>query len=230
MRVTRALGSVILLLLAGCEGPYSTLDPAGPGAERVALLWWGMFAVATVVFFAVVMLWWLAVRREATPLSDSEAQRQQNRWVLWGGFVLPLVCILTLLAVGLPAGQRLLPLPGQAVMQIEVTGHQWWWEVHYPDHGITLTNEVRVPAGEPVDFVLYSGDVIHSFWVPQLGRKLDMIPGHRNVLRLQADEPGVYHGQCAEFCGVAHAHMRFELHADEPAAFAAWLDEVRYSD
>lgn len=230
MRLPRVLLMVIPLWLAGCSGPFSTLDPAGPAADRVALLWWGMLVVAIVVGALVVLLWWLAVRRDPPVLEDREAQRQQNRWVAWGGLVLPGVCILALLVVGLPAGQRLLPLPGEDVLQIRVTGHQWWWEVEYPDHDVRLVNEIHVPAGEPVDFVLYSEDVIHSFWVPRLGGKLDMIPGRRNVLRLQADTPGHYRGQCAEFCGVAHAHMRFDLHAHDAEAFADWLAEQSRDD
>ncbi|MCC5808774.1 MAG: cytochrome c oxidase subunit II [Ectothiorhodospiraceae bacterium] len=214
------------LLLAACSGPYSTLDPAGPSATSAAWLWWGMFGFATVVLIVITLLWLYAMRRDPGEVDQRDAQRVQNRWVIGGGVVLPLASITLLLAFGIPAGHNMLPLPledGEPA-RIEVTGHQWWWEVHYPDTGVTLRNEIRMPAGVPVDFVVRSEDVIHSFWIPRLGGKLDMIPGHTGVLRLQADEPGTYHGQCAEFCGVAHAHMRFTVEALPPEEFQAWLE------
>jgi cytochrome c oxidase subunit 2 len=110
---------------------------------------------------------------------------------------------------------------------IEVTGHQWWWEVRYPDTGITLRNELHIPVGQPVDIHLTTADVIHAFWVPRLGGKLDAIPGRTNVLRLQADRPGSYRGQCAEFCGMNHAHMQFTVEAHPPEAFDQWLETYR---
>jgi cytochrome c oxidase subunit II len=124
-------------------------------------------------------------------------------------------------------GHSLLPLPpadGQQVIRIDVTGRQWQWEIHYPGTGLHLVDELHIPAGLPVDVHLHSADVIHSFWVPRLAHKLDAIPGHVNVLRLVADEPGSYRGQCAEFCGLGHAHMDFVVHAHAPEDFYRWLE------
>lgn len=222
---------LVCLLLAGCSGPFSTLDPAGPAARWSAALWWAMLAVATLVLVAVVALWLHAMRRPADT-DTASARRIQQRWIIGGGIVLPGVSITLLLAFGIPIGHRMLPLPpahGEAV-RIEVTGHRWWWQVRYPGTAIQLTNELHIPAGTPVDIHLTSADVIHSFWVPRLGGKLDAIPGRINVLRLEADRPGVYRGQCAEFCGLQHAHMQFTLHAHTPEAFRNWLQEAQNHD
>lgn len=220
---------VICLLLSGCSGPFSTLDPAGPSARDVAGLWWAMFGFATLVLMVVTALWIYAIRRPASHPDQKSAQVMQNRWVIWGGLALPLGSIALLLAFGIPVGHRMLPLPSEtgAVLQIEVTGHQWWWAVYYPEQNIGLTDEVHIPVGTPVDVVLRSTDVIHSFWVPRLGGKMDMIPGRINVLRLQADEPGVYRGSCAEFCGVGHAHMQFTVTAYSAEDFATWQQRVQ---
>jgi cytochrome c oxidase subunit 2 len=115
---------------------------------------------------------------------------------------------------------------GSEPFTIEVTGHQWWWEVRYvsaePDRVFRTANEIHIPVGRPVRFQLKGGDVIHSFWVPALGGKTDTIPGQTNVTWLEADRPGRYRGQCTEFCGFQHAHMALEVVADPPAQFSAW--------
>ncbi|QTF91439.1 cytochrome c oxidase subunit II [Halomonas sp. BM-2019] len=223
--------------LAGCSGSHSILDPAGPAARDVAWLWWGMLIGFTLVFLAVVALWLAAFRRRggtdqtAGPGQeyDSEAARRLGlRWILGGGILLPGVSVLVLLAFGVPAGHRLLPLPlpdGEPPRVIEVTGHQWWWEVRYPNEAgeVVTANHLVMPAGEPVDFHVTGADVIHAFWVPRLGGKIDMIPGRVNRIRLEADAPGVFGAQCAEYCGVQHAHMHLHLEAVPPEEFDAWL-------
>lgn len=221
------------LLLAGCGGPFSTLDPAGPSADSARWLWWGMFSFFTLVFLLVVALWLYAIhrpQRNTAHATDESGNRRIHKFLLiGGGIILPGVTIIVLLSFGIPAGHRMLPLPlasGEAV-RINVTGHQWWWEVNYPDADITLENEIHIPVGVPVDFHLSTADVIHSFWVPRLGGKLDTIPGRVNILRLQADEAGVYRGQCAEFCGLHHAHMQFTVEAHSPENYARWRAETR---
>jgi cytochrome c oxidase subunit 2 len=216
-----------LLFLAGCSGPFSILDPAGPSAQAVAQLWWLMFSAFGLVFAIVVALWLYAVRRGPEP----DDQRRNNAWIIGGGVLLPLVAITVLLAFGIPAGHRMLPVPTpENVLRIDVTGHQWWWEMRYPERNIRLRNELHIPVGTPVDIHLTTADVIHAFWVPRLGGKLDAIPGRTTILRLQAEQPGIYRGQCAEFCGLHHARMQFTVTAHEPAAFQQWLEETSGND
>lgn len=232
----KSLAAFVLLgvasQLAGCAGELSILDPAGPAATASSLLWWGMFGFFSLVLIVVVGLWFYAMRRDPGDLSHQDAQRIQNRWVFWGGLVLPSVSIITVLAFGLPVGHTMLPTPpdeGEAV-QINVQGHQWWFEVSYPGTGIALEDQMFIPAGVPIDVHLTSADVIHSFWVPRLAGKLDMVPGHTNVLRIEADKPGTYRGVCAEFCGRDHAHMSFVVEALEPGEYEAWLEETRANE
>lgn len=218
-----SLGSVCL---AACSGPYSALDPASSSAQAVAILWWCMFAFAALVLLCVLSFWLYAIRRDAAPGDERAARRVQRRWIIGGGLILPIASTTLLLSFGIPIGQRMLPVPpeeGEALV-IQVTGHQWWWQVRYPDTAIELRNEIHIPVGQPVDIHLTTADVIHSFWVPRLGGKLDTIPGRTNVLRLQADQPGRYRGQCAEFCGMNHAHMQFTVEAHPPEAFEQWLE------
>lgn len=212
-------------LLTGCSGPYSILDPAGPSAQQVTPLWWGMFTVATLVTALVAAIWCRGVARQAEQLNDAEERRVRDRWIWAGGIALPTVSVVVLLAFGIPAAHRMLPLPDaeRPALRIDVDARRWYWQVRYPDHGITLIDEIHIPVDTPVDFHISSSDVIHGFWVPRLGGKLDAIPGRVNVLRLEAESPGMYGGRCAEFCGVGHAHMPFRLIAHSAADFDSWL-------
>jgi cytochrome c oxidase subunit 2 len=192
-----------------------------------------MFTFFTLVLCGVIATCVYAIRRNPdnneqdlvkNHTDTPQVQRQHQIWIIGGGIVLPAITIVTLLIFGIPAGHRMAGVntdPEQA-LQIEITGHQWWWEVRYPDPVISLRDELHIPAGTPIRLKLTSADVIHSFWVPRLGQKLDMIPGRVNELHLQADEPGIYPGVCAEFCGLAHAHMTFSLHVHTPEDFARW--------
>lgn len=220
------------LVLGGCSGPYSALDPAGPSAQSAAALWWGMFTSATVLLLGIVGLWWYAMRRTPDELQVALEAQLHNRWIIGGGVVLPCVGIVALLAFGIPAGHRMLPLfdASEPALRIDVTGHQWWWEVAYPGTAVSLVDELHIPAGVPIDIHLRTTDVIHAFWVPRLGGKLDTIPGRTNVLRLEADAPGTYYGQCAEFCGLGHSHMQLTVHAHSAQDFAAWLQGGQADD
>lgn len=190
------------------------------------MLWWGMFALFTLVLLAVVALWVFAMLRNPQGrIGDVEARRIQNRWIVGGGILLPVGSIVSILVFGIPAGHRMLPLPpasGEA-LRIDVTARQWQWDVHYPEAGIDRVNELHIPAQLPVDIHLRTEDVIHSFWVPRLAGKLDAIPGRTNILRLEADRPGVFGGQCAEFCGLDHAHMKLTVTAHAPEDYERWL-------
>jgi len=208
-----------LALLAGCAGPLSTLDAAGPAAAAIARMWWVMLAGSMVLFTLVMALfamsWWRPGWSRAMPL---------QRWVVLGGLALPAVVLVPLVAYALVTGERLMPLPGISPPRIEVHAERWRWTFRYPDHGGAVSEGVlHLPAGRPVDLVITSSDLIHSLWIPRLGGKMDAIPGHVNVLRLQADTPGQYSGQCAEFCGVGHTIMRFDVVVHPAADFAAAL-------
>ncbi|UTH34160.1 cytochrome c oxidase subunit II [Ectopseudomonas hydrolytica] len=193
-------------------------------AREVALLWWAMCAFATLVLVVVTALWLHAMRRQPREVDAARARQLTLRWLVGGGLLLPTLSIIVLLAFGIPIGHRMLPLPlDEPPLRIEVVGHQWWWEVRYPESGVVTANQLHLPTGRPVDLDVSSADVIHSFWVPRLGGKIDMIPGRDNRIRLQADQPGVFRGQCSEFCGTQHSHMILDVQAHSEDDFQAWL-------
>ncbi len=215
------------------------LQPAGPSAHAIAQVWWWMAGVALVVLVGVVgvvALWLRAMQRgqarraldggAQTPERHAGTNHQDLRWIVGGGIALPLLAMSALLVFGTPAGRHQLPWglqAGAAPLRIEVQASQWAWDLYYPGQAEPLRDELRLPVGRAVDLHLRSADVIHSFWVPRLGGKLDAVPGRTNVLRLQADEPGVFRGQCAEFCGLDHARMVLTVRALPAAEFDAWL-------
>lgn len=214
-----------LAVLGGCStaGPLSALDPAGPGAAAAAQIWWWMFWGAMALTLAMTGLGLYAALRRRPGGAAPQAERA---WLVGGGLLLPGLVITALLLWGLRTGHALLPLPGAApVFTVNVTARQWQWDVHYPahPHAPVQTNRIDIPAGQPVDVRVRTADVIHGFWVPRLGGKIDTIPGRTNVVRLQADAPGVYRGVCAEYCGTGHARMPMEVHAHAPEALARRL-------
>jgi cytochrome c oxidase subunit 2 len=205
----------LAVALAGCSGPASTLDPAGGAAASIATLWWVMLMGSAVLFALVMVLFGLVIGRPGWGSAASPP-----RWLVLGGLVLPALILVPLVAYGLVAGERLLPLGGAT--RIEAEGRQWTWTFRYPDHGgVATRNVLHLPAGVPVDITVTSLDVIHSFWVPRLAGKIDAVPGHANHLRLQADAPGRYDGRCSEFCGLGHTGMRFSVVVHRAEDFAA---------
>lgn len=219
----RSVLFLAVVLTAGCAGPLSTLDPAGPVAGQIAWLWWAMLAGAGVLTLLVLVL----VAMGFGGPRPVAARVWTHRMGLW--FSLGVLSVT--LGAGLWVGERILPR-GDAV---EVTAHsfQWGWRFGHPDGmggWIAAEGVLHIPAGEPVDVVVTSADVIHAFWVPRLAGKIDAIPGRENRLRLQADAPGIYAGRSAEFSGVGYAGMTFTViaHApdDWPAAIAALRDEA----
>jgi cytochrome c oxidase subunit 2 len=183
-----------------------------------------MVVGAGIIWLAVVGLtiYAMYVRPEA------HSQRGAQILIVGGGAILPSVVLAGLLAYGLALMPELLRPAPESPVQIAVTGEQWWWRVRYltaGDHGggVELANEIRLPVGVRVAFHLESPDVIHSFWIPALGGKMDMIPGRRTRLTLEATRTGVFRGVCAEYCGTSHALMGFDVVVLEPADFAAWL-------
>lgn len=212
-----------LPLLAGCDGPQSALQPAGVGAEQIAQLFWWMTAVGILIWVLVI-----GFAVYATHINLESHSSRGARWlIIGGGVIFPPVVLGGLLVFGL----QLLPslsTPARSDLQIAVAGERWWWRVTYPTPSggtVELANEIRLPVGERIGFSLSSPDVIHSFWIPSLGGKVDMIPGRTTRLMLEPTQVGVYRGACAEFCGTAHALMNFQVVVMEPEAFAAWLEQ-----
>ncbi|QBI18384.1 cytochrome c oxidase subunit II [Egibacter rhizosphaerae] len=204
-------------------GETSVLEPQGPAAEIIATVWqillWG-----AVVTFVITMLW-LALallRRHGGTLREPFV-------VVWG-LVLPGLVLLGLMGVLLWSGEQVYDPPGNPDLTVDVVGHQFWWEIRYnagEEDEVITANELHIPTGQPIELRLHASDVIHSFWVPELHGKMDMVPGRVNEHWLEAEEAGVYRGFCAEYCGIAHAQMLKIVVAQEPAAFDAWLDEQR---
>jgi cytochrome c oxidase subunit II len=193
----------------------------GPAAEHIEWLWWLLFGLGTLVFVLVLAALWFAVRGKQ---SDGPPMGSR-RFIVVTGLAIPGVIFVALLLFSLRT--TLLLRTPQTEMTIEVVGHQFWWEVRYPGDGFTIANEIYIPTGRPVHLRLLAEDVIHSFWVPSLHGKMDMLPDFANNFWIQADRPGRYRGQCAEFCGVQHAMMAFWVIALEPDEYDAWLDRRR---
>src|SRR5689334_15849701 len=221
---------VLLAALAGCGGDQSALEPRSRASSDIATVWWWMFVIACVVFAGALGLLgiaWLRRRRAGLPIVDEERPKLSLGLVLIFGIVIPLVVNVTLFVIAnfVVIKQTEAPAATTTPITVEVTGRQWFWEVHYPGADVVTANEIHIPARTRVNLVAVTRDVIHSFWVPQLNRKIDMIPGRRNRILLYADKPGRYRGQCAEFCGLQHAHMAMYVFAQAPGDFQRWLRE-----
>lgn len=218
-------------LLAGCApAPLSILDPVGPGSAGIASIGWIMFAAAVALWVLVMALALYATfgpRFRPVP---------STLLLVGGGLMLPVACLTLLLVQGARTGYALLPDPADEPWRVHVHAHQWWWEVRYPvDGGLLLhsANEVHIPVGRPVDVYVTSEDVIHSFWAPRLGRKIDAVPRRVNVVRIQADAVGIYDGTCSEFCGAQHARMQLKIVAHDGESLArrlAFLTPMELAD
>lgn len=221
----------IVPTLSGCAGMQSALDPAGPAAATLFRVIWSFSALCAVIWalviaaLAVIIIWRPRGRPEPLLLDQRRDQSAQRMVAIFT--VLTAIVLVVLTLASFLANRSLAAIGSDARMTIEVIGHQWWWELRYqnndPSKILTTANEIHIPVGEPIRLVVSSTDVIHSFWVPSLAGKLDLIPGRSNVLTLQADKPGIYRGQCAEFCGAQHAHMGMLVIAEPRPVFEAWL-------
>lgn len=210
------VGAVLALgVLGGCGG--GVLEPKGSDADRTAQLSIGLIVAGTFVFLLVTVL--LAVA-----LFNKTERDHSRRLIIGGGIALPAVVLTTITGFSVWAGEELTSASDDPLV-IEITGHQFWWDVRYPDHDVRTANEVHLPVGEPVELRLTSADVIHSFWVPQLAGKRDLIPGRVVSHTVQIDEAGGLQGYCAEFCGIQHANMRIDAVGHEPDDFDAWIAE-----
>lgn len=207
----------------------SALDPRGPIADAIVDLWWLMLALGAAVFVVFAVLLVMGLRREAPDDEADEARHRDlvRRWIGAGGVAMPALVIVVVFAATLQTMREVPERASGDALEVEVIGHQWWYEVRYPDEGVVTANEIHVPVGRDLAFTLLSEDVIHSFWIRELGGKLDMLPERANRLILHADEPGEYRSRCAEFCGLQHAKMGLVVIAEPATDFAAWIEQHR---
>jgi cytochrome c oxidase subunit II len=227
------LTGLVAASMVSCGGIQNSINPAGPQAQKISSLWWLMFYVCAAVFMAVMISLFVAIAKRTShsslqpllnPLLDGERRRRN---AVISAAVLTVVIMFVFLIVSFSVGRSLTAeLSNKNALTIEVTGHQWWWEARYLDPSASnifaTANEIHIPVGVPITFSLRSTDVVHSFWVPNLMGKKDLIPGKINTIWLQADKPGVYRGQCAEYCGLQHAHMALWIVAESTDQFNAW--------
>jgi cytochrome c oxidase subunit 2 len=198
----------------------SLVDAAGPRAAMTANLWWFMLTLGLAVYIVVMGLLAMSLlaRRQLT-------DRTRTGMVVIGGLAIPAVILLGLIVVDLRTLVAVAAPSAPADLSLDVVAHQWWWEVRYPDLQLATANEIHVPANQTVVIHLSSVDVIHSLWVPRLAGKTDVVPGQTSSMWLQADAPGEYRGQCAEYCGIEHANMSFTVVAHAADQFQQWASE-----
>lgn len=235
-RIRLAAAALGALAAAGCDSPQNYLiHTGGPAASWIAWLGWEAiiaFCAATVVTWGLLL--WFALRRRGTLAEHAPIDINRGQgWILIGGFLIPLG-VFVFLFIGSMGLMRDLPLghPGAHTPDIVVTGQQWWWEATYhfkghPDLEVHTATEIHVPVGHPVSIEVQSADVMHSFWVPKLHGKIDLVPGLKNYIRLEASQPGTYLGQCASYCGEEHANMKLRVVAQTPRDYRAWLAHQR---
>jgi len=221
---------VAIALLAACtpDNNQSTFGTAGPVAKSQADLFVFIFWIAAIVFVLVEgAIIYIAIRYRQRSDSDKLPHQTHGNnkleitWTIIPVFILIIIAVPTL--VGIWEQQNGVPDDQGEVLSVVATGHQWWFEFQYPDHEVVTANELHIPVNRPVAFKLESQDVIHSFWVPKIAGKVDMIPLNDNYMWMIGDEVGTFYGQCAEFCGIAHAHMRFRVIVDTEEDFQKWI-------
>ena len=212
------------------------LDAAGPQAAHIADLWWLTLGACALVFVVVMAMFvwalWRAPRSGAdTPPDIASGDERPLRWGVGVGIAVSSVLLIGLLVASVLTDRALALMPVDDALNVRVTAHQYWWEIVYddpqPDRVFTTANELYVPVGRPVVVTLQADDVIHSFWVPELHGKKDLIPGRTATIRLRADRSGEFVGRCAEYCGLEHAFMAFDVVALSADRFAAWADAQR---
>ena len=223
-------GLTLAVLLSGCAGSPTFLNPASPVAHDVAGLYRIIVYMAAVVFVLVEGLLIYSIfrfrRRSDDRTEPPQSYGNPRLELIWTGTPVLLVATLFILTIR-TMGAVAAPPAASTDIQLRIVGHQWWWEFDYPGLGVVTANELHLPAGAAVHATLDSVDVIHSFWIPQLSGKVDVIPGQTNTIWFQSDQPGEYHGQCAEFCGLNHANMRIRAVVETPAEFEAWVSNQK---
>ncbi len=220
------------LLLGGCGlGKQSTLSPAGPVAQAQLSMLYESLAIMAVIFIVVAAVFVYSLIRFRARKTDTELPKQVHGStaleIAWTIIPIIIIVVLSISTVHYAFALES-PPQGPGTVQVQVIGHQFWWEFRYPGTGVVTANQVHIPVGKKVNFSLQSADVVHSFWVPRLGGKTDLIPGRTNTLWLEASKPGVYYGQCAQLCGAGHAYMKFTVLAESPAAYRQWLRHMQH--
>lgn len=212
-----------LLLVSGCSGDLSVLAPAGPASHKVALLWWVMFGGACAIFVLVAVLLALVFFRPAMMVRINSRQ-----WLIGGGIAFPLPVLMALVAFSFMQGESLLPQSASDPLRIGAVSRMWNWEFVYqtPAGTVSSTDVLHLPVGRDVVLEVKSADVIHSFWVPRLGGKVDAVPGISNRIVLRADQTGAFGGICSEYCGTGHAGMSFRVVAHDESDFSRVIGEL----
>ncbi|SDW79965.1 cytochrome c oxidase subunit 2 [Marininema mesophilum] len=232
LRMLICVGFVGLLLSSGCSNPsLSVVDPSGEvGRTQLGLIYLstGIMTFVTVVVAAIYI--YVVIRFRERP-GDTHIPKQvegsTTLEILWTVIPILLLIILAIPTVTTTFKLEKRPAPSEKAVQINITGYQYWWKFIYPQDGISTANEVHIPVGKPIEFVMQSHDVIHAFWVPSLGGKRDLEPGRVNRLTLKADKPGTYDGKCTELCGASHALMNFRVIAHQPAEYEKWVRSMK---
>jgi cytochrome c oxidase subunit II len=219
---------------AACEGSPSPLDPHGTQAQSAANLWWLMLAIAGAIYALVMGMLAFALTRRRTdntaaattvpdqPPPPETTAPEASRFIMGFGVAMPGLILSILFGLTLVVLAGYAASARNTTLTIEVVGQQFWWEINYPDRGFTTANEIHIPVGQRVQLKVRSADVVHSFWIPELGGRMDAIPGRVNTTWIQADTAGDYHGVCTEFCGLQHANMALVVVAEPADKFEAW--------
>jgi cytochrome c oxidase subunit 2 len=221
----------------------SALNPAATESAHIYHLWRIFFWVMLAIFALVAILLFIAILRNLSRVSDDsqlniipepqQAGESRATNVVSTLVVIAVLMLFALLVADFVTGNAVYATADPNALSIKVTGHQWWWQVEYqdpqPSQIMTTANEIHVPVGKPVKVELQSSDVIHSFWVPNMNGKKDLVPGHPTTTWFTANRAGEFRGQCAEYCGEQHAHMRLVLVAQSPDAFSKWLETQKKS-
>jgi cytochrome c oxidase subunit 2 len=224
---------LLVIVVSGCIGnsnPQDTLSPAGAAAADSKRLFYPAFWIAVAIFFLTEGALLLAVfrfRHRGAPSDRLPKQvhgntRLEVAWTIAPALLLAILAVPTIATIF-----HLRPSNEGDPLNVTVIGHQWWWEFRYPDLGVVTANELHIPTHRRINLVLQSGDVIHIFYVPRLAGGMDNVPGHNNTMWIEANQEGVYQGQCTQFCGASHAFMRFKVFADSPQNFDAWVQHQK---
>ena len=213
-------------------GRHAILHPAAPQAGHIEWLYWLIFWILLAVFVLMIAGFARAsaksrvVAAHPLPIIEDEEGDRRASWVVGSAVGVTVVTLFVILVLSVITGKRVEGLTSKNPVTVQIIGHQWWWEVIYPntqaDQTVTTANEIHIPINTPVVILTNSADVIHSFWAPSITGKRDLLPGYSSAFWFQIDKPGIYHGQCAEFCGLQHAHMGFSIIAEPVEAFQSW--------